>query len=1160
MHDATSETNDGPVAGRHTVHSTAGINHRDRSMSISRKRPPVRGVACLLIIPLLCVTSLWAENQHNVRPLSQYVQDRWTEKDGLPQNGVYGLMQDRLGYLWFGTQEGLVRFDGLHFTVFDRANSPEMKSSWISHLLEDEEGGMWVSYSTRGSAVARYQNGVFRAFDRSDGLRSNNVAFSHLTRDSSVWFIHGPWGVTQYKNGVMTSYGHAEGLPSDTVFAVSDDSRGNIWFATPQGIVKYDRKTYTLYSNQNGLPQNRVWWINNLADCIFEDSRHNIWMATNAGLVRFADGNMKTFTKSDGLLENRVFVIIEDSTGTLWFVTRSGINSLTNGILTSYPSPDPFGTINDYAVDKDNDILLATEHGLYRFADSSYDHFGKENGLSDELCRSILTDEEGSIWIGTDSGGLYRLREGKFVTYGKDRGLKDEITTSVLEDSKGILWLGTMTGGLAKLSGGTTTVIDKEQGVRGRINIVREAPDGTLWFGADDGLHTLRNGRIARVPTAAGLDSADLRDLIFRKSGEMVVADLRSVFRLKDKHFEKFFPEEIQGGISLMVEDAQENLWIGTYGNGLYRYGKTGLTHFSEDQGFTGSRIYGLYPDRDGSVWIGTAENGLFRFRDNKFSQFTPQTGLFDYGVAGIIEDDVGWMWFSGNKGVYRIKKQALDDFASGKSTSYSYDAYGTADGMRSRETNALGHPNLWKMKDGRIVFTTVAGAAIVDPARIRINRVPPRVVIENFSADNTTQDLQSAITLPPGTGNLEFRYVGLTFIGSDRVQYRYKLDGYETNWVNPGNRNAAFFTHLGPGDYTFHVLAANADGVWDSTGASVSFTIQPHFYESRWFYAFTLLGFLFGGPSIYLLRVRQLKRREAELAGMVDVRTKELRGALDNLKETQNQLVLSEKMASLGQLTAGIAHEIKNPLNFITNFAVLSRDLTRDLRQELEAERDRVDKARAIEIEGILKDLEQNVDKINEHGKRADSIVRGMLLHSRGKAGERQETDMNALLAEYTNLAYHGMRAQDHSFNVKLETEFDPSVGKVSVVPQDLSRAFLNIVNNACYAANERRKTSANGFNPIVKVTTRNLQDSIEIRVKDNGTGIPQNILDKIFNPFFTTKPSGAGTGLGLSLSYDIITQEHKGEIRVDSKEGDYTEFIIKIPRHPGNGGGFSA
>ena len=1119
-------------------------------------------VPATIAVILLFTSVLPAQDQQTRRPLNQYVHDHWTEKDGLPQNGVYSLMQSRDGYIWFGSEEGLVRFDGVRFSVFDRTNTRGIKSAWIRLLHEDEEGGIWISYSANsGTGAARYRDGSVRDYSTKDGLRSNNVWGVHGTRDSSKWFIHGAGGITRYKNGVTTPFGRVEGLPSDTVFAVSDDSKGNLWFATPRGIVRYDKKSYTLFSTQNGMPRNRVWRIGNSGDCIFEDRKNNIWMATDSGLVRFDDSGLRTYTKSDGLLENRVQDIIEDRAGILWFVTNSGINSLTNGTLASYKSPRPFEAVNACFADSANDIWLATTRGLWRFRNGTYDHFGAENGMSDENCISVFADEEGSIWFGTEADGLHRLREGKFVNYGKERGIRDEVLTSAFEDSKGNLWLGSVAGGIARLSGGSTTVFDEKQGLARNVRGVTEAPDGTIWFIASDGLHTLRNGRVAKVSMGARADTAQLlRGFIFRKSGEFTVADFHAVYRLRDGHFEKVIPGEISGGISSLVEDGEENLWIGTYSTGLYRYGKDTLVHFSADQGFTGPRVYAICAGHDGSMWIGTADDGVYRYKEGKFVQFTPETGFPDYTAASIIEDNLGSMWFAGNKGVYRIKEQSLEDFAEGKSHSYSFDAYGTADGMKSRETNVIGSPSIWKMRDGRIVFTTVAGAAIVDPGKIRLNTVPPRVVLEKFSADNTPRDMHTEIALPPGTGNLEFQYVGITFIGSDRVQYRYKLEGYEKEWVNPGTRNAAYYTHLGPGNYAFHVIAANADGVWDSTGASVSFSIKPHFYESGWFYILAGLGFLVGGPSLYFMRVRQLKRRETELAHLVDARTKELSGALDNLKETQNQLVLSEKMASLGQLTAGIAHEIKNPLNFITNFAALSGDLTRDLRQELGAERDRVDKARAVEIEGILNDLETNVEKINQHGKRADSIVRGMLLHSRGKAGERLDTDLNALLLEYTNLAYHGMRAQDHTFNVKLETDLDPSIGNISVVPQDLSRAFLNIVNNACYAANDRRKTATNGFNPVVKVTARNAGESVEIRVRDNGSGIPQSILKKIFNPFFTTKPAGAGTGLGLSLSYDIITQVHKGYIKVDTKEGEFTEFIVVIPRNPGKDGGSRA
>jgi signal transduction histidine kinase/ligand-binding sensor domain-containing protein len=271
----------------------------------------------------------------------------------------------------------------------------------------------------------------------------------------------------------------------------------------------------------------------------------------------------------------------------------------------------------------------------------------------------------------------------------------------------------------------------------------------------------------------------------------------------------------------------------------------------------------------------------------------------------------------------------------------------------------------------------------------------------------------------------------------------------------------------------------------------------------------------------------------------------------------TQEQLIMQEKLASLGGLTAGIAHEIKNPLNFVNNFAELSVGLSQELRDEMAKQKGRIEAAAAETIDEILRDLEQNAQKINEHGKRADSIVRGMLLHSRGQTGDREATDINAMLDEDVNFAYHGMRAQDSGFNVKIEKAFDATIGKIEVLPQELSRVFLNIINNACYAANQKKKeslkqktTAGEDFSPRLSVSTKNLGNKIEIRIRDNGAGIPAAIRDKIFNPFFTTKPTGQGTGLGLSISYDIIVHKHKGEVKVETEEGKFTEFIISLPK----------
>jgi len=292
-------------------------------------------------------------------------------------------------------------------------------------------------------------------------------------------------------------------------------------------------------------------------------------------------------------------------------------------------------------------------------------------------------------------------------------------------------------------------------------------------------------------------------------------------------------------------------------------------------------------------------------------------------------------------------------------------------------------------------------------------------------------------------------------------------------------------------------------------------------------------------GACLEKKRLRDQERRKTE----------ELAKALEQLKATQARLVVQEKLASLGALSAGIAHEIKNPLNFIVNFAQLGGELAAELRDGLEKLKGSCDPAAFADAADVLANLEQNIAKIREHGRRADGVVRSMLLHARGRSGERRPTDLNALLAQAVGLAYHGLRAQNPSFNVTLDSDYDRSLGPVNVVAEDLSRVFLNLVNNACYAAHQKKGAAA-GFTPTVVVRTRDRGDRVEVRVRDNGDGIPAAVRDKLFQPFFTTKPPGSGTGLGLSISYDIVVHGCQGELRVESQEGEYAEFIVTLPK----------
>jgi PAS domain S-box-containing protein len=312
------------------------------------------------------------------------------------------------------------------------------------------------------------------------------------------------------------------------------------------------------------------------------------------------------------------------------------------------------------------------------------------------------------------------------------------------------------------------------------------------------------------------------------------------------------------------------------------------------------------------------------------------------------------------------------------------------------------------------------------------------------------------------------------------------------------------------------------------------------------------------------------LQRANDELEIKVNDRTSELthtveqlqveiqeRGRVEeNLRAMQNQIIVQEKLASLGSLTAGIAHEIRNPLNFVNNFSELSAELAQEIFEELENQTERLKPETCEYLAEILTDLKGNLKKINQHGQRADSIVGNMLLHSRGESGEWQATDLNILLAEYVNLAYHGMRAKEASFNITIESDYDDSIGQVQLVPQDISRVFLNLINNACYATHKKKQEMGDEFSPLLAVRTRNLGVNFEIRIRDNGLGMTSEVLDKIFNPFFTTKPAGEGTGLGLSISHDVIVQQHRGELKVETAVGEYAEFIITLPKKPATKG----
>ena len=553
--------------------------------------------------------------------------------------------------------------------------------------------------------------------------------------------------------------------------------------------------------------------------------------------------------------------------------------------------------------------------------------------------------------------------------------------------------------------------------------------------------------------------------------------------------------------------------------------------------------ITDIYEDSSGRLWVGTYQNGLFEF-DRKKGKWTrcinEASGLLFNGVFGINEDTLGQLWLTTERGLSRINPKDLS--VKNFPLNAILPGYDITNDVR----------NLFKLEDGRFMTQLSNGVAIFDPKDLNANPFPPKVYLEEIAVNNPKakkEEYTSILTygkkeikLNHQENRIRFKYIGLHYDNPLENTYAYKLEGYDNDWVQAGTQRMVTYTNLSPGNYTFHVKAANSDGVWSTENTAITIIISPPWWQSWWAYLLYLVGFISVLRVYVVFRARNLKRENRILEEKVTHRTNQLTKSLEDLKTTQSQLIQSEKMASLGELTAGIAHEIQNPLNFVNNFSEVSMELIDEMEDE-------ITKGDLEEAKTIANDIKQNLEKISYHGKRADGIVKGMLQHSRAGNNVKELTDINVLADEYLRLAYHGLRAKDKSFNAELITNFDVLLPKINVIPQDIGRVLLNLFTNAFYATHQKQKTVKEAYRPSVSVTTALKNNAIEITVKDNGMGIPDAIKDKIMQPFFTTKPTGEGTGLGLSLSYDIVVKSHGGTISIDSEENEYTIFTIRLP-----------
>jgi signal transduction histidine kinase/ligand-binding sensor domain-containing protein len=1085
---------------------------------------------------------------------------------------IADIKQDPQGYIWLSTQlKGLQKYDGQRFISYmsDPRNSNSIAANRVPCIHIDSSGIIWAG---------TYGGGL----DKFDPQQNKFIHFRHDPYERSS-------------------------LANDTVFNVLRDHLGNLWVGTYGGLDLLDERTgkFSHYKNIPGdassLSYNKIWFL-------YEDHQGVLWVGCGSPFFNIGenpdDGGLNRFDRATGKFQrylhdpkdpssisnNKVRALFEDSQGNFWIgAVGDGLQILdrNTGKFTHYyhdplhpeklsrpplkTNPAGLDHITFIKEDHDGSIWIGTLlSGMNKYdpLTKKVSHFGLDisdnkiisakdtaTGFHDFAVWRALYSTDGLMWFATTNGNLYNINPVRKTTIPYYRISQPEANSFYYDAKKNILWIGTSKG-LVRKDIGTQTErswihdpFNNNSICSDSITSIRADGNDNLWIATMNGLSKfdLRKETFVNYkhndknPASISSDSISCL-LIDHAKNLWISAGNWSMDKLDPgtntfAHYKYSPATSIQNSFpwaSSLAEDRNNDIWIGA-GNLIKLDHRDGKFYRYLANAF----ITVLHVDGSNDVWAASS-GSLYHYdrKEDLFSPFVNPTTQSDIQQSlHILEDDQRNLWISTNDGIVRINDKRNEVRTYGKSYGVHQNAFTQADNFKG--------------ENGLLFMGDQNGYYAFFPEQMKDSGTGPVV---NFSAlkigDKEISAMKGVLNEPlwqakEVTLNYDQNTFSLDFFAFDyktpgEIEYSSMLQNYDNNWHYTGADHRAYFFKVPPGKYIFKVKANNAEGNYSER--SISIIISPPWWRTWWAYTVYAILFILGSFVVNrfirnrIIEKEKAKTRERELA-----QAKEIEKAYNELKRTQSQLIQSEKMASLGELTAGIAHEIQNPLNFVNNFSDVNSELIDEAGQEIE-------NGNITEVKAILNDIKDNEQKINHHGKRADAIVKGMLQHSRISSGQKELTDINALCDEYLRLAYHGFRAKDKSFSATTNTDFDSSIGMVNVVPQDIGRVILNLINNAFYAVDEKKKQSGVGYEPRVTVSTKRNHGKMEIKVSDNGNGIPKKIVDKIFQPFFTTKPTGQGTGLGLSLVYDIV-KAHGGELKLETRENEGSEFIIQLP-----------
>ncbi|MCB0832125.1 MAG: hypothetical protein KDC45_01545 [Bacteroidetes bacterium] len=1110
---------------------------------------------------------------------------QYSTAEGLAQNQVFSIEQDARGFMWFGTAGGLSRYDGRSWKSYTKENG--MPSSVVRALKFDREGRLWIGtdegitcYLTSQDSFVNYDAQIGPTQSIGGGI----VRAIIEDGQNRLWFATGT-GLTLLDSSRKSwrNLTTSDGLLSDVVLSLETDSGNSIYAGTQHGICKIQ------LDRENDTPRVESWTtlnglINNRIEAIFSDPAGILWIGTPVGISRMADGRISNFTATHGLPHSSIRSFYRGSRGYLWIATDGGVSRTNPAVLpltfTNYSILNGLPSNQVYTImeDRENNFWFGSfGKGVTKLLSEELVSYRSVHGLPSDAVLSLASIPSKEIFVGTTNGLALLTPNSGMQTYSTEQGLTHTEIWDVLVDSSGLVWLGTYNdiqilvpaGHLAFPHNTSPGHATKIEGLLKQSRRIKDFYSVNLYNYPDLSGHRVvdiqqdSRGRIWFAATDAGVGC--------------VTIDRNGAIGVKMYTTREGLPSNNPWCIR---EDHTGRIWIGFIGSGLGWMDEANkkFVHLDELNGIPDRVSLALCEDDAGLMWVGS-EQGMYAFPieavlsklienpdsrlDTLIHVYSKKNGLNDNSVNAILQVRSGELWVGTNNGLHLFDTR----------TRRVIKMYSKKQGLADNEIST--HNSLIQ-SDGTLWAGTVGGLTAIPLNGGTFSEIPaPNVFVTRFSVEDynlhtvRNLDLNRLRLRPPelefDENNVTFEFVAPSFKDETDVRYRYRLSGFDKEWSEILTTNTVRYTNLNDGSYRFEVIAANGLGQWSETPAVAVFTIKTPFWKSWWFILFSTCFLGLTIYTVYQFRISLVHQRTAELEEKVLKRTKELivqketvERILSELKETQTQLVHSEKMASLGQMVAGIAHEINNPITFIkANLSLLQKQVAgvqsvfyqfselfefyekfkdhqdedhRSFRARLEALDQKIE---ATKFERFLNDFPTVIKEMNEGVDRTHKIVDDLRNFSRLDESHFKEISIHDCIESTLNILKN-----EYKTRVKIHRNYG-ELPKVYCNPGHINQVLMNLFVNAFQAIEGEGD---------VFVRTSAGTNNILVAIRDNGKGIPEEIKNKVYDPFFTTKPIGKGTGLGLAISYKIL-EAHKGTIYFDSTPGKGTEFKITLP-----------